>query len=635
MKGKSPYFGFSFKRFIQNLIRKNDFKTYRNSRQYWKITWLVYKSYMFRPENILLIGSHVALCSTLAPLSKQNNETSELHQNMKTLSEKYLKQSLEEAAEEQTYEEVLGMLATDEYLEQLEAAKKVENENQQVYKDALEMAISKNDVTNAKEDSYSVKNEHGMLNQNLFTGFEPELDVNNAHDLFENYKQEITKSFLKNGLLKTDIEIETFKNNVSDLDYNKRILMDQEMLLNQSIVYQIQDFFYSFTQKSTEKDPVLAQRHNKEYLTREYAGNNLYRSFLTKIYDPWDFHMKKYSRLQEKRQSRNIDRRDDDLFNTLFEQEGNASLDEAEFLMEQAKTTNIFIDKLLFMQDEYLESLEEQKKRSHDVEKKFEEIKATSPHYYQRIMEYLHNLKYNGLKNSGELLMIYDMIPNNEKDLKSGFTQFLLKRVNYFKHIINPDKKNNFILQNEALFSKMLDTVSGAKNVLPKYSSYIVMMKKLSEPVNSNQKRSINKRIFRKYNSKITRERLRFDAQSKKDMQGQYEINVTWSFFCELLKKALQTGHIGDSLKLLETIPKEYDVEKQMPIDLGDYVAGISLHHESMAELEENYEIWSKKLIEELEAYKTTEDVNKRKLYEDKIFREALNHILLNDSRLI
>lgn len=227
------------------------------------------------------------------------------------------------------------------------------------------------------------------------------------------------------------------------------------------------------------------------------------------------------------------------------------------------------------------------------------------------------------------------MIPNNEKDLKSGFTQFLLKRVNYFKHIINPDKKNNFILQNEALFSKMLDTVSGAKNVLPKYSSYIVMMKKLSEPVNSNKKRSINKRVLRKYNSKITRERLRFDAQSKKDMQGQYEINVTWSFFCELLKKALQTGHIGDSLKLLETIPKEYDVEKQMPIDLGDYVAGISLHHESMAELEENYEIWSKKLIEELEAYKTTEDVNKRKLYEDKIFREALNHILLNDSRLI
>lgn len=152
-------------------------------------------------------------------------------------------------------------------------------------------------------------------------------------------------------------------------------------------------------------------------------------------------------------------------------------------------------------------------------------------------MEYLHNLKYNGLKNSGELLIIYDMIPNNEKDLKSGFTQFLLKRVNYFKHIINPDKKNNFILQNEALFSKMLDTVSGAKNVLPKYSSYIVMMKKLSEPVNSNKKRSINKRVLRKYNSKITRERLRFDAQSKKDMQGQYEINVTWSFFCELLKK--------------------------------------------------------------------------------------------------
>lgn len=625
MKGNNSFFNFSFRRFMQNLIRKNDFKTYKNSKQYWKITWLVYKSYMFRPENLVLIGTHVALCSTLAPLVKQREEFNH-DEEIKEVSKNYLKQNILDAAEQQTYEDVMGMVSASEYLEQLEAAKEVEKETNEVYKEVSDVATTNETLGKSSKD-------HGLINIEEYNGFETELDAITSENLFEQYKQELANAHLESGSLKTENEKNVFKNNISNLEYSNRNLVDQEILLNQSIVYQIQDFFYSFTQRSKNKDPIAAQRDNKEYLTKEYTRNNMYRSFLTKIYDPVDYNLKKYSKSEEKRQKRNMDKRNDDLFNNLFDAH-DGLLDEANISVEQAKTTNIFIEKLLYMQDEYLESLEEQKVRSNEVELKFAQIKEKSPQYYSNIMDYLHSLKYTGLKSTGDILKIYEMIPSHDKDLKSGFTQFLLKRVSFFKHILNPDKKNNFIVENESLFTKMLDTVSGTKNVIPKYSTYIAMMKKLSDPVNSNKIKAIDKRIFRKYNTRITREKTYGPPTKRADLKGKYEIQVPWTFFCELLKKTFQTGHIGDSLRLLKSIPKEYDVEKVTTIDLGDYVASIIPHHKATAELKENYDDWFAQLIEELKSYESSNDANKQKLYNSRAFREAINHFNMNGNGL-
>lgn len=621
MKGNNSFFNFSFKRFMQNLIRKNDFNTYRNSKQYWKITWLVYKSCMFRPENLVLIGTHVALCSTLAPLVKQREELDH-DEAMKEVRKNYSKQNILDAAEQQTYEDVMGMVSASEYLDQLEVAKEVEKETNDVYREASDVAAT-NEILNESSKGY------GLIGVEDYNGFETELDIRTSESLFEQYKQELAKAHLESGLLKTEKEQTMFQNSISNLDHSNRILVDQEILLNQSIVYQIQDFFYSFTQRSKNNDPLAAQRDNKEYLTKEYTHKSMYRSFLTKIYDPLDYKLKKYSKSQEKRQKRNMNKRNEDLFNTLFDGH-DGLLDEAEISVEQARTTNIFIEKLLYMQDEYLESLEEQKVRSNEVEVKFAQIKEKSPQYYSNIMDYLHSLKYTGLKGTGDILKIYEMIPNYDKDLKSGFTQFLFKRVTFFKHILNPDKKNNFIVENESLFTKMLDTVSGTKNVLPKYSSYIAMMKKLSDPVNSNKIKPIDKRIFRKYNTRITREKTYSPPTKRVDIKGKYEIHVPWTFYCELLKKTFQTGHIGDSLRLLKSIPKEYDVERTSTIDLGEYVSSVRPHHRATAELKENYDDWFVQLIEELKSYESSNDANKQKLNKDRTFSEAIIHFKMN-----
>ena len=102
MKGSKTFFGFSFRRFMQNIIRKKDFASYKNSKQYWKITWLVYKSYMFRPQNLVFIGSQIALCSTVVPMisSNKNEEiTPEL-----TTDEKYFNKKIKEAVDAQTYQ---------------------------------------------------------------------------------------------------------------------------------------------------------------------------------------------------------------------------------------------------------------------------------------------------------------------------------------------------------------------------------------------------------------------------------------------------------------------------------------------------------------------------------------------------
>lgn len=625
MKGNNPFFCFSFRRFMQNLIRKNDFNTYRNSKQYWKITWLVYKSYMFRPENIMLIGAHVALCSTLAPLVRQPEKFNG-NKEIEVVSDNYLKQSVADAAEEQTYKEVMGMVSASEYLEQLEVAKEIENENNKLYKEALGMA-TKDEISNKSNINQD------MINIDEYNGFETEINVSTSENLFEQYKQELANTHLENGSLSTENEKNIFKNNIANLDHSSRILVDQEILLNQSIVYQIQDFFYSFTQRSKDKDPVVAQVDNKEYLTKEYTHNNLYRSFLTKIYDPLDYRLNKYSKSEGKRQKKCMDKRDDDLFNNLFD--GHDGLvDELDQSVEQAKNTNIFIENLLHMQDEYLESLEEQKIRSKEVELKFAKIKELTPQYYSNIMDYLHSLKYSGLNSTGDILKIYEMIPNHDKELKSGFTQFLLKRVSFFKHILNPDKKNNFVVENESLFSKMLDNVSGTKNVLPKYSSYIVMMRKLSDPVNSNKIKSMEKRVLRKYNARITREKIHGPQTKRVDIKGKYEIHVPWTFFCELLKKTFETGQVGDSLRLLKSIPKEYDAEKVSTIDLGDYISNISVHHKAMAELHEYYDDWLAQLIEELKSLECSNDSNKQKLYNNRAFREAIIHFNVNANEL-
>lgn len=223
------------------------------------------------------------------------------------------------------------------------------------------------------------------------------------------------------------------------------------------------------------------------------------------------------------------------------------------------------------------------------------------------------------------------MIPSTERDLRIGFTQFLIQTVYFFKHLLNPDKKNDFLINEESLFLKMLENLNGESYVFSKYSSLIGMIRKLSHPVNSKRPRGVNKKkIIKRYKNRLTVEGARFkEMDSKKDDLKKYKINVTWNFFCELLKASLRTNQIGDALNLLDSIPKGYDVTKRKHIDLGDYVVNTPAHHISIKRLQDNYDEWSKILLERVDEFKTTDNVIKKKMYEDSIFRGALDHFQL------
>lgn len=624
MKGNKTFFGFSFRRFMQNIIRKKDFASYKNSKQYWKITWLVYKSYMFRPENLIFIGSQIALCSTVAPMISLN-KNEEIIPKLKT-DEKLLREKIKEAVDEQTYQEVVDLLEADEYMDELEAAKEVANENQQVYEEALGTGIM-NDTSN----HINADNEYGSLNVDNYTGFETEVDVNHAKDLFDHYKQELSQIYLENGVLKTEPEIENFKNNIANLRYKRRMLMDQETLVGQGLVYRIQDFFYGFSQKSKHKDPVQEALDNYSYLTSEYRKYRLYFSHRFKIYDPEDFKLRRIINKMEETQTQKMDVRDSELFGNLFTEEKEQHVDEAELTSQRVNNASTFIRKILYKQKTFLNNLEEQRNRSDEVELKFDNIKGYLPSHYQEIMSYLHNLKGTGMKHSDELVRIYDMIPSTERDLRIGFTQFLIQTVYFFKHLLNPDKKNDFLINEESLFLKMLENLNGESYVFSKYSSLIGMIRKLSHPVNSKRPRGVNKKkIIKRYKNRLTVEGARFkEMDSKKDDLKKYKINVTWNFFCELLKASLQTNQIGDALNLLDSIPKGYDVTKRKHIDLGDYVVNTPAHHISIQRLQDNYDEWSKILLERVDEFKTTDNVIKKKMYEDSIFRGALDHFQL------
>lgn len=576
------YKGFQLRRFFHGLINRNNGLSSSFSSQYWRMSWLVYKSLMFRPANLMLIGSQAALFSVIPTpqfiqRAKNNEVDSENFQEVfeskltggkDTIERDSIDKKIDDLVMQKTVEEVLEMVDIDKKMDELILAEEVAKESKRIHQ-------SDENLVNKDIDSFSMMN---------YTGFESTVDSLKAENSFNKHKFKITEAMLNLTPLKSVEELDSFSKYLENLQYNDRVVLNKETQIGQKIAFQLKDFFFMYNlAQSLELTDFNSVETEKDFFWKNNRQLGAFKDLqYCKIEEPTKqdlLHMRKEKKLQKESTKKNktqITMDDDE--NITFSK-GNI---EAYVYNETAKS-GWFFRTWRHYQSKNMLTWEQFWKRSNDIDILIKQ--SGNKFLYNNIIEYLNKFRNTGIQETSQIIKIYDLIPQNDLCLKEAFTRWILVNEKSLQHILQ--KKNscnsNVLIRNEPLVINMIDSIMKGESYKPneRWESLLRFLKciNIKSKVDEAPKRIKKKPFIRSFT--IVRPFQGVNSSNKKQLLNQKRMDVSLPIFVKLLEKTIELEKQTQSLRLIncmksgiKTINNEKSnnvKEEEILIDLTSY----------------------------------------------------------------
>ena len=580
---------FQIKRFFHSIISKSNPDSAKYTSQRWRLTWLVYKSLMFRPANLILLSSQAVLFSVIPKpqfLDKKSNQTSNGEKFQEIFQRKInegsnnsivkkkdsIDQKIDELIVQKTLDDVLEMVDTDERMDELLMAKDIAKENQKIY----------------EQEKSSVDEEIDNTSMVDFTGFESTVDSIKGENIFNEFKFKITEAMLNLTPLKSVNELDTFSNYLDHLKYNDRVILNKETQLGQKLALQLKDFFfmYSLAQHLNLTDLNSVEMEKQFFLGSNKQFANFRDLQYEKISDTAKedlVHMKKEKKLLKESIKKNKTKI------TMDESDGSLSFSKGNlepYVYNESAKAGWFFRTWRHYQSKNMLTWEQFWERSKDIDIL---IKQNNTDFsYNNIIDYLNKFINTGIQETSQIIKIYELIPKNDLYLKEAFTRWIVVNQKNLDHIIQKKKNNhensNILIKNEPLVINMIDSIMKSESYKPnerwesllKFLKFMNIKNKSDEP----QQRIKKRRLVRSLSFVNPIQNLNSD--NKQQLKNQKNIEVSLPIFMKLLEKTIELDKQTQSLRLIDcmkngikTIHKSNDQncvkENEILIDLTSY----------------------------------------------------------------
>ncbi|XBW35384.1 hypothetical protein QEN19_000949 [Hanseniaspora menglaensis] len=579
--------GFGMKRFFHSIISNNSRLNLQFSSQHWRITWLVYKSLMFRPANMALIGGQVALFSMIPKpqfMQKASDEKLETEKSQsifqnelhgESTSSKFKKSSIDEKINEmiiqKTVDDVLEMVDVDEKLDELVLANEFAKESQKVH---------------IRDEEVKFKNnaEPSMID---YTGFENAIDSSKGDILFNKYKFEITETLLNMSPLESVDELEVFSKYLEKLTYSDRVILNKETQLGQKLAFELKDFFFMYNLaqnlnltdfNSVEMEKWFFWNNNKQLS----KFKNLQFEKITSSSKEELAHMikeKKFSKSNSKKNKTQIKEAED---GSLSFAKGK----ENAFIYNESAKAGWFFRTWRHYQSKNMLTWEQFSERSKDIDSLLKEDKSLSD--YNVIFDYLNKFRNTGIQETSQIIKIYELIPQNDLWLKEAFTRWIVVNEKNLEHILkkNETGSHNVLINNEPLVINMIDSIRKGYSYKPneRWESLLRFFKCINvrNTTDVPQKLLKQRTDIRGFTNVRPITNTNTEYKQKPLIKKNKSIEVTLPIFVKLLEKTIELEKQTQSLRLIncmkcgisttrKTSDKKNVKEDDILIDLTSY----------------------------------------------------------------